>query len=261
MDLPGDYTVYNSIDEGQISKLDKSPVTNLKIGCPVMLLKNLNEKLVNGLRGIVSSLSSKCVTINFTGLNGEILTANLKAETFLVFSYNENKVIASRQQIPICLAYSITIHKAQGLTLQRVDVDASNIFATGQLGVAIGRATEKKGLRVIGFKRSLVLKHEDSLYKFYDTSNNNEFDNSVNLTCCNIKSNNTEGNSEDPNENSDVDDELSDFSDGEIEEIDFLLSKDHDITDEPCEPDQELFVDLKEIEALCPDLNAHQQIR
>ncbi|XP_063406721.1 uncharacterized protein LOC134690660 [Mytilus trossulus] len=259
MDLPGDYTVYNSIDEGQISKLEKSPVTkqlHLKIGCPVMLLKNLNKKLVNGLRGSVSSLSDKCVTVNFTGLNGEILTADLKAETFLVFSCNENRVIASRQQIPICLAYSITIHKAQGLTLQRVEVDASNIFAPGQLGVAIGRATEKKGLRVIGFKRSSVLRHEDSLYKFYDTSNNNEFDNSGNLTCCNIKFNNTDRNSEDPDVNSDVDDELSDFSDGEIEEIDFLLSKDDDITEEQCEPDQELFIDLREIEALFSNLNA-----
>ncbi|CAC5389310.1 PIF1 [Mytilus coruscus] len=259
MDLPGDYTVYNSIDEGQISKLDKSPVTkqlHLKIGCPVMLLKNLNEKLVNGLRGIVSSLSSKCVTINFTGLNGEILTANLKTETFLVFSCNENRVIASRQQIPICLAYSITIHKALGLTLQRVEVDASNIFAPGQLGVAIGRATEKKGLRVIGFNRSSVLKHEASLYQFYDASNNNEFDNSGKLTCCKIVFNNTEGNSVDTIENSNLDDELSDFSDGEIEEIDFLLSKDTDIT-EPCEPDQiqELFIDLTEIPALFSDLN------
>ncbi|CAC5417224.1 PIF1 [Mytilus coruscus] len=259
MDLPGDYTVYNSIDEGQISKLDKSPVTkqlHLKIGFPVMLLKNLNEKLVNGLRGIVSSLSSKCVTINFTGPNGQILTANLKAETFLVFSCNENRVIASRQQIPICLAYSITIHKAQGLTLQRVEVDASNMFAPGQLGVAIGRATEKKGLRVIGFNRSSVLKHEASLYQFYDASNNNEFDNSGKLTCCKIVFNNTEGNSVDTIENSNLDDELSDFSDGEIEEIDFLLSKDTDIT-EPCEPDQiqELFIDLTEISALFSDLN------
>ncbi|CAG2223715.1 PIF1 [Mytilus edulis] len=105
------------------------------------------------------------------------------------------------------------------------------------------RKTEKKGLRVIGFKRSSVLKHEDSLYQFYDTSNNNDFDNSGNLTCCKVVFNNTEGISVETNENSDLDDE-------EIEEIDYLLSKDTDITDEPCEPDQELFVDLKEIAAL-----------
>ncbi|CAG2248558.1 unnamed protein product [Mytilus edulis] len=127
---------------------------------------------------------------------------------------------------------------------------------TFETGVALGRATEKKGLRVIGFKRSSVLKHEDSLYQFYDTSTNNGFDNSWYLTCCNIKFNNTEGNYVDPYENSDLDVKLSGFSDGEIEEIDFLLSRDHDITDEPCEPDQELFVDLKEIAALFSDLNA-----
>ncbi|CAC5412944.1 unnamed protein product [Mytilus coruscus] len=49
----------------------------------------------------------------------------------------DSKVIASRRQFPSCLAFSITIHKAQGLTLDRVEVDASCIFAPGQLGVAI----------------------------------------------------------------------------------------------------------------------------
>ncbi|VDI28950.1 Hypothetical predicted protein [Mytilus galloprovincialis] len=164
--------------------------------------KKLNS---NRLRGIVSSLSIKCVTINFTGLNGEILTANLKAETILAFICNENRVIASRQQMPIALVYSITIHKAQGSTLQRVEVDASNFFSAWQ-----------------------------ALGCFRD-----------------------EGNSMDTIGNSNLDDELLDFGDGEIEEIDFfLLSKDTDIT-ERCEQDQiqELFIDLTEISALFSDLN------
>ena len=38
----------------------------------------------------------------------------------------------------------MTIHKAQGLTLDRIEVDGDNIFSAGQLGVAIGRTTKKK---------------------------------------------------------------------------------------------------------------------
>lgn len=147
MDLEDDETVYNAIDEGNVTKLEKNPAPNelhLKVGCPVMLLKNLSEKLVNGLRGTVQTLNKDSVIVQFTSMNSEPHTVELKPEPFTVFSSLDNKVIATRRQIPICLAFSVTIHKAQGLTLQRVEVDASCIFAPGQLGVAIGRATEKK---------------------------------------------------------------------------------------------------------------------
>ena len=110
-----------------------------------MLLKNLSVKLVNGLRGTVIRIANNNVTVNFLGgSNSESLITDLRPESFLLYSCSDGKVVASRQQYPLCLAYSITIHKSQGLTLQRVEVDASNIFAAGQLGVAIGRATEKK---------------------------------------------------------------------------------------------------------------------
>lgn len=139
--------MHNSIDEGDISKLEKIPVPKqlyLKIDCPVILLKKLSKKLVNGLRGTVTALSNKCVSVDCIGVNTEKFTANLKPETFFIYSCNEGKVIASRQQVPLCLAFSITIHKSQGLALERVEVDASNSFAPGQLRVTIGRATEKR---------------------------------------------------------------------------------------------------------------------
>ena len=148
IDLDGDEIIYNSVDEGDVSKLEKLSVPkklHLKIGCPVMLLKNLSVKLVNGLRGTVIRIANNNVTVNFLGgSNSESLITDLRPESFLLYSCSDGKVVASRQQYPLCLAYSITIHKSQGLTLQRVEVDASNIFAAGQLGVAIGRATEKK---------------------------------------------------------------------------------------------------------------------
>jgi hypothetical protein len=64
-------------------------------------------------------------------------------EIFTVYSSVDSKVVASRHLIPLALAYGATIHKAQGLTLDRVEVDCSSIFKPGLLGVAIGRARKK----------------------------------------------------------------------------------------------------------------------
>ena len=130
MDFEDDETVCNAMDEGDVTKLEKNPAPkelHLKVGCPIMLLKNLSEKLVNGIRGTVQTLNKDSVIVQFTSMNSEPHTVQLKPEPFTVFSSLDNKVIATRRQIPICLAFSVTIHKAQGLTLQRVEVDASCI--------------------------------------------------------------------------------------------------------------------------------------
>ena len=62
--------------------------------------------------------------------------------------------MAKRRQIPLRLAYGITIHKSQGMTLPNVTVCASDVFAPGQLSVALGRATTTDGLRVVGFDQT-----------------------------------------------------------------------------------------------------------
>ncbi|XP_052106004.1 ATP-dependent DNA helicase PIF2-like [Mytilus californianus] len=54
-------------------------------------------------------------------MNSKISQIQIKQETFTVFSYIDSKVIASRRQFHSYLAFTITIHKAQGLTLDRVE--------------------------------------------------------------------------------------------------------------------------------------------
>ncbi|CAG2229021.1 PIF1 [Mytilus edulis] len=139
LDLEGDLKSFHSLDEGDPTKLRKMSVgqsLHLKINCPVMLVKNLSKNLVNGLQGTVQEINTdnNTVTVNFNGL-----ITDIKREMFTVYSSIENKVVASRLQIPLVLSYGATIHKAQGLTLDRVEVDSSNIFKAGQLGVAVGR--------------------------------------------------------------------------------------------------------------------------
>ena len=232
MDMDGEEFDFCALDEGDVSKLERTPVPqhlHIKLGCPVMLLKNLSEHFVNGLRGIVTSASKESITVNFTDINSKISQLQVKRETFTVYSSIDSKVIASRRQFPLCLAFSITIHKAQGLTLDRVEVDASCIFAPGQLGVAIGRAREKKGLRIIGFNESSIMRHEPGLYKYYDHTQS-KFDD-INFLCC--KQNfNTVNDIPCISVIEPLHEELSDFSDGEIDEMDFLLSNEHIELDE-----------------------------
>ena len=89
--------------------------------------------------------------------------------------------IASRVQFPLLLAFALTVHKAQGMSLPRVQVDCSGMTTPGQLGVAIGRATSKSGLRVLNFRRDLVSRHPTSVYDFSQTDS---IPFNQNLSCC-----------------------------------------------------------------------------
>ena len=69
------------------------------------------------------------------------------------------EVQASRTQVPLILAWALSIHKAQGQTLARVRVDLTKAFEKGQVYVSISRATTREGLQVLGFDKSNVMVH------------------------------------------------------------------------------------------------------
>ncbi len=78
---------------------------------------------------------------------------------------------ASRLQVPLILAWALTVHKSQGSSLDFVDVDCKDFFAEGQVYVALSRARSKDGMRVRNFNvkksRELSAKNADTL-AFYD---------------------------------------------------------------------------------------------
>ncbi len=124
-----------------------TPELRLKVGAEVMFIKNNNEKgYVNGTRGIIAyfAVSGAPVVKLHDGREIEV-----SQESWLI---EENgKIKAEITQYPIRLAWAITIHKSQGLSLDYAEIDLSKTFSYGMGYVALSRLRTLAGLRLVGF--------------------------------------------------------------------------------------------------------------
>ena len=124
----------------------------LKVGAKVMLLRNDNDnyEYVNGTLGIVKSIHGEIVRV--ITQEGKLISVEKSAWTLYKYEYDErNKIIkpypvGSFTQYPIKLAWAVTIHKSQGLTFDKVIIDAHRAFASGQVYVALSRCRSLKGI-------------------------------------------------------------------------------------------------------------------
>ena len=125
----------------------------LKVGARVMFIKNdsSQEKLYyNGKLGVVTALSKDA--INVTCEDGT--KVDVHTETWENIRYTADtgsdtiitEVIGTFSHYPLRLAWAITIHKAQGLTFDRVVIDAADAFAAGQVYVALSRCRTLEGI-------------------------------------------------------------------------------------------------------------------
>jgi len=125
----------------------------LKEGAQVMFVKNdagEHRRYYNGKLATISRLKENKIEVCFE--NGHLL--ELEKETWSNIRYTlnaesgeiEEDVLGSFSQFPIRLAWAITIHKSQGLTFDRVVIDAGQAFAAGQVYVALSRCTSLDGI-------------------------------------------------------------------------------------------------------------------
>ncbi len=126
----------------------------LKIGAQVMFIKNDSspeKRYYNGKIGVVTDITKENVTVQCANEIDEIVTEREKWEN-ISYSINEETkeikedISGSFSQIPLRLAWAITIHKSQGLTFEKAIIDAEASFAHGQTYVALSRCTSLEGL-------------------------------------------------------------------------------------------------------------------
>jgi ATP-dependent exoDNAse (exonuclease V) alpha subunit len=121
----------------------------LKVGAPVLFTKNHTDKTwVNGSQGEVVELQEDVVRVKMK--NGNVVQV-LRDSWERTEGYGARKVvIASVTQFPLKLAWAITIHKSQGMTLDDAVIDVSQVFACGHAYVAVSRVKALEGVHFQG---------------------------------------------------------------------------------------------------------------
>ncbi|TDZ71815.1 ATP-dependent DNA helicase PIF1 [Colletotrichum trifolii] len=214
--LQGQTKKFEAMDTGDPAIRDKllqnmmAPKSiELKVGAQVMLIKNMDETLVNGSLGKVVKFMSEgsfdawsttdygsdmdedpeararrkikafsrevedatkgnheFPVVEFSAVDGTSRTILCVPEDWKVETPT-GEVQASRSQLPLILAWALSIHKAQGQTLERVKVDLGKVFEKGQAYVALSRATCQEGLQVLRFQKDKVMAHP-RVVQFYN---------------------------------------------------------------------------------------------
>ncbi|XP_053550048.1 ATP-dependent DNA helicase PIF1 [Bombina bombina] len=169
--LPGECHTYDSLDSDPMlvktvnAQCPVSQQIQLKEGAQVMLAKNLDVSrgLVNGARGVVVGFeagSKALPRVRF--LCG--VTEVVKPERWVI--KGNGGIFMTRQQLPLKLAWAISIHKSQGMSLDCVEISLVRVFECGQAYVALSRARSLEGLRVMDFDPKVV-KANPYVLQFY----------------------------------------------------------------------------------------------
>jgi ATP-dependent DNA helicase PIF1 len=140
---------------GSVDRFPSPTTLVLKEGARVMFTRNdTEERWVNGTLGTVTDINEKRVMVTIDGREGEVEVKPVSWER-MRYQWDETtkslgaETIGKFTQVPLTWAWAVTIHKAQGLTLDAVEIDlGSGAFAAGQTYVALSRARSMAGLRL-----------------------------------------------------------------------------------------------------------------
>lgn len=154
------------------------PITEhltLKEGVPILFTVNKWGKFVNGERGILKKIEEnhlivekKDEFIRVERHDFDLLDMLVKDDGSI-----ESMTLATLSQFPLKLAYAVTIHKSQGMSINNLVCNVDNIFAPSQFYVAISRAVNPKNLKIDFNKGDLaqylrrVVNVDDRVVEYY----------------------------------------------------------------------------------------------
>jgi ATP-dependent DNA helicase PIF1 len=168
------YKVHYTDNPIKLIESTKYAVTNkipefliLCIGAQVMVNRNINfeEKIVNGTRGIVTSLTTTGVTI-------KLISGGFYNVSYFHVKPDRADDVSTKnldfKYLPLQLSWAMSIHKSQGATVDLLEVDlGESIFTAGQLYTALSRAKNSDSVRITQFNKSSV-KVSKSVIEFYN---------------------------------------------------------------------------------------------
>ena len=154
--IPSAPLTYTATVEGSFpeSSFPADRLLTLKVGAQVMFIKNdtgEDRRYYNGMIGRVVALGEDTVRVQ-PSAGGPIIEAtpetweNVKYDTDAASGQITQRIEGTFSQIPLRLAWAITIHKSQGLTFEKAIIDAAQSFAPGQTYVALSRCKTLEGM-------------------------------------------------------------------------------------------------------------------
>ena len=146
---------YTTIDGDENSVFPVEKQIPLYEGMPVIFVKN-SDRYKNGTRGVVRKICKECI---FVDVNGKVLRVR---PTKMYAQDNSDSII---KQLPVRPCYALTIHKAQGLTLDKVILNP-HCFEAGQLYTALSRVKNADALTLTREIRKNDLRTDPSVLKF-----------------------------------------------------------------------------------------------
>lgn len=147
----------------------------LKEGAQVMFLKNdmLSKRYFNGKIGVVKHLEKDKIIVDCDGVEVEVGKETWDNTRYTLNRADgklEQETLGTFTQYPLRLAWAITIHKSQGLTFEKVMIDAGSSFSSGQVYVALSRCTSLEGIVLLSkisaatlFSNEQVIKAQQQL--------------------------------------------------------------------------------------------------
>lgn len=174
--LPGEATTFCAEIDGEFpeNSYPANDTLSLKIGAQVMFIRNDSEAgFYNGKIGKVTEIGHKG-TVTVTDSDGQSINVVPVEWPNSQYALDEESgeikqnVIGTFKQLPLRIAWAITIHKSQGLTFDKVIIDAGAAFAFGQIYVALSRCRTLEGISLESPIRSSSIYSDIHISEFND---------------------------------------------------------------------------------------------